>query len=240
MNKWLRRGLLGAGVVAVVALASIVAFLPAAAAYACPWCYGLREVAPGVYLETGTPREARARFLQALRTAQARVSIYYPERVAERTVVLACSTRACDRRLGGKGAKARAFGATFIHISPGGWNVDILSHELAHIELHARAGMSALMSGALPAWFDEGLAVIVSQDARYVNVDEDGNVVCKVSGDGALPETRQDWGREAGQGLRPIYAMAACRVLAWLDRHGGASAVHALGEALERGEAFRE
>src|SRR5438477_353568 len=40
-----------------------------------------------------------------------------------------------------------------------------ITHELTHVELHNRLGPKMF---AVPAWFDEGLAVNVSDDPHYV------------------------------------------------------------------------
>lgn len=220
-------------------LVAIPIFLPAAAAYACPWCYGLTAAAPGVFLERNATDAEQAQFLESLAAAELALG-FYPKRETEKPVILGCVSTSCDRRLGGKGAKARAYGATFIHVSPDGGNATILAHELAHIELHGRIGPKALPSGRLPAWFDEGLAVIISRDARYLKIDADGELTCAATEIGDLPLTLSDWRREAGEKRRPIYAMAACRVLNWLEKQGGSPAVERLAETLRQGGRFSE
>jgi len=239
LSIWVRRTLFLIVFCVAAALAAIPVFLPAAAAYACPWCYALTAAAPGVYLERDATDVEQARFLESLAVAE-RALVFYPKREIERPIILACVSASCDRRLGGKGAKARAFGATFIHVSPDGRNATILAHELAHIELHGRIGTRALRSGTLPAWFDEGLAVIISRDPRYLKIESDGELACAVMETRDLPVTFSDWRQEAGQKRRPIYAMAACRVLKWLEKQGGSSAVERLVETLRQGGGFSE
>jgi hypothetical protein len=240
MNRWVRRGGILSGLAVLATLASVPVFAPAAAAYACPRCYGLTEAAPGIYVEARSSEAERARLVDRVAAAEGRVAAFYAKRLATRPTILACVSRACDRRLGGGGAKARAYGATFIHVSPGGWNATILAHELAHIELHERIGWRALVSGALPAWFDEGLAVVVSRDPRYLSLDGDGTEACLEPASDDLPASAREWGREAGRADRPVYAMAACRVLYWLRGHGGRGAVIALAARLRDGGRFDE
>lgn len=48
------------GAAALTALVAAFVF-PAAAAVACPQCYGFDELAPGVFLEDGTPAAERSR-----------------------------------------------------------------------------------------------------------------------------------------------------------------------------------
>lgn len=147
---------------------------------------------------------------------------------------MVCVSDECDRRLGGKGAKARAFGDRFIHVSPAGRDTVFLAHERTHIETHARIGSWALMRGRLPAWFDEGLAVIVSGDDRAKpDIGPDGPV-CPLP-QSPLPQGMRDWGREAGQHDRPIYRLAACQVLAWLDAHPGEDVIPKLLDNIRTG-----
>ncbi|MFG1943168.1 hypothetical protein [Nonomuraea sp. NPDC048826] len=48
-------------------------------------------------------------------------------------------------------------------LSPRGADPVIASHELSHVELHTR-----LAGAEVPQWFDEGLAVVVCGDPRYL------------------------------------------------------------------------
>ena len=232
-----RTFVVGAASLLLVLLGALALLAPASIAYACPACYGLARVAPGLHVERGAPAEDVRALREDVGEARDRVAAFYGGRTAEPTI-LACHGEACDARLGGTGARAQAFGARFVHLSPRGWSGTILAHELAHIELHARIGFRAMALETLPAWFDEGLAVIVSRDGRHLDFSEDGSIVCRATPDGALPETRAAWGREAGSGGRPLYAMAACRVAGWLEAEGGAPAVLALVDRLHAGGSF--
>ena len=93
-----------------------------------------------------------------------------------------------------------------------------------------RIGTEALTRGIVPAWFDEGLAVVVSRDSRYLETGLDGTLSCREQPTGGLPETAREWGKEAGQGERPIYAMAGCRVLTWLNEKSGRRSLAMLSE----------
>lgn len=233
----IRRIAIGLAVLSLLAVGAVAIFAPVALAYACPRCYGLTDLGRGVHAEISDesdPGTLRA----AVSQARQRVADFFNG--FDRTpTLLICATEACDRRLGGKGAKARAYGATFIHVSPEGRTATILAHEFSHIETHARIGETRGALGALPAWFDEGLAVIVSRDERYLEIEGD-TLQCRVEPDGDLPETRSEWGPAAGRKNRPIYAMAACRVLQWMEKNGGRDGVLALLDRIGAGDDFRE
>src|SRR5215471_1911382 len=112
------------------------------------------------------------------------------------------------------------YGTTFIRLSPRGLDQTILAHEFSHVELHARIGQFRLLMRAIPAWFDEGLAVIVSDDARYLGPGTMSATRCLVEPRGDLPSNPSQWGHAAGK-TPGLYAQAACRVMRWMEENGG-------------------
>lgn len=199
--------LLGTSAAAVIYLA------PVLAAVACPSCYGLERLTPRLYVEQHIPAAKQQQLQEMLRSAEERVLQNLGTQIMKRPYILACHSVECDQRLGGKGARAVAYGSDIIRLSPRGWDPVILTHELAHIVLHEQISLRDWAQNRLPAWVDEGIAVIVSRDPRYLEISQTGQLSCKIAPDAPLPEEPRDWGREAGAGQRDIYAMAACRVL---------------------------
>ncbi|WP_198359386.1 hypothetical protein [Burkholderia ubonensis] len=125
--------------------------------------------------------------------------------------------------MGGRGALATTTTTPFAiitRVSPLGQNPTILAHEFSLVELHRRIGWWKLANGVMPVWFDEGVAVIVSDDARYLNPGTTAAERCVRESAGSLPSSPAEWGPRAGKD-RMIYADAACRVLQWMDAHGG-------------------
>ncbi len=220
--RWLRR--IGIAAVALVTLgvASVPFVVPALAAYTCPSCYGLERVTPALYAEAAMPAPERAKLQETIAAAESRVAAFYGS-FGERPTLLACMTEACDRRLGGRGARATAyttFLGTFIRAAPRGLNETILSHEFSHAELHRRIGVWKLLVEAVPAWFDEGVAVIVSNDGRYLKQGATAAQRCTAEPDSAMPESPFKWSAAAGK-TPGLYAKAACAVLIWMDANGG-------------------
>lgn len=154
-------------------------------------------------------------------------------------VVLVCRTESCFRRLaeGLDLAKAVSYMDRALILSPRGVNVVIMSHELTHIEFHHRIGIAG--EAHIPAWFDEGLATLVSDDPRYIGfpgvLDR-----CLANFDGNLPFSREDWdARAEHSSTNPvIYKFAACRVYHWMQGKGGPVALIRLVGALRHGAAF--
>jgi hypothetical protein len=110
-------------------------------------------------------------------------------------------------------------------LSPRGVDAVIASHEMAHIELHQR------LDADVPQWFDEGLAVVVAGDPRYLGEH------CRTAFEGPLPETLPAW-LDAASADQQVYARAACRVQRWLGATGGRDAVLRLIDQMNGGAAF--
>lgn len=207
--------------VAAAALgAALVVRAPAAVAWVCPSCYGLVELRPGLHVDPAMTLPERAALTSAINEGKRRVASFFG-RYEHDPTLLVCTTDECDARLGGRGAAARAFGARFIHVSPRGSTATTMAHEFAHVELHARIGFWNSISGELPAWFDEGIAVIASRDADDMRLSGIGLPRCRVEPLEPLPVRRREWARRAFEPGSTLYAQAGCKVLRWIERHGG-------------------
>ena len=236
--RWPKRIGIATGLLVALGVASVPFVVPALAAYTCPACYGLERVSPTLYVEAAMPAPDRAKLQETIATAEARVAAFYSS-FGERPTLLACMTEACDRRIGGLGGRATAYASpvgTFIRAAPRGLNETILSHEFSHAELYRRIGTWKLFRQAVPAWFDEGVAVIVSDDERYLKRGVAGAQRCTAQPDGPMPTDflRRGgvWGKTPG-----IYAKAACAVLIWMDANGGRPGL--LAALTETGEGKR-
>lgn len=220
--RWFKRAVIGT-ILSGMAAVGLVAFgYPAVSATICTACYGMRHAGPGLIVDRDMPAEMHDLLLANSEEAESRVRGFYGA-FESAPVIVACSTDACDRRMGGRGALALTtttpFGA-ITRVSPRGQTTTILAHEFSHVALHRRIGWWRLANGAMPAWFDEGIAVIVSDDHRYLNPGTTAAERCVRDSGSPLPSSPAEWGPQAGKD-RMIYADAACRVLRWMDAHGG-------------------
>lgn len=206
--RWVLGGVLA---VLLAAAAGVVVAYPAVAATACPGCYGLERVRPGVHVEPGLTLAQRRQVTDAVAEGTRRVAAFFGDLRSD-PEFLACLSDACYARIGGGGERGIAVLNRAVMLSPRGIDPVIAAHELAHVELHARLG-----GAAVPQWFDEGLAVLVSDDARYLLPAGSGDR-CRVAPAGPLPETLGDWLRAAGADAQ-VYAQAACAVSRWTATH---------------------
>jgi hypothetical protein len=203
------------GCVALLAAAFIFAY-PAAATAACPRCFGFMRAGGGLFVQSGTPSEIRQQAQDVVAQARQRIEAFYGRQISTPSI-LVCETNGCYRRMHGGNSRGMALSTFALVLSPRGTNVTIAAHELSHIELHSRIGALRAYEGAIPAWFDEGLAVIVSDDARYL-APEGQLDRCRETSDEPLPLTQREW---LSHGNDHLYAVAACRVSQWMKAHGG-------------------
>lgn len=212
------------GLLAAGALAYYIYEEPAAGMYLCPSCYGFEKATDRVYVDSGMPVAEREKLAGDMAEAVERVRTFWG-RFERQPLVFICGSDACDARMKYRGAKAKAFGGTFILVYMRGRNAMFLAHEFSHIELFSRIGSWRAARGAVPAWFNEGLAVIVARDSRSYETDASGELACRTEPDGPLPSGVFEWSRAMADRERPLYAMAACAVIRWMNENGGRQGV---------------
>ena len=192
----------------------------------CPECIGFRAVDRNIYVERHSNLPADKVIVSNVETARENVASFFGARRADPTLLI-CGSEPFYRKLDGREGEAKAVSwldrATLV--SPRGDNVVIITHELAHAELHKQLGLVAMSK--VPPWFDEGLAAYVSNDPRYIG-----------------PTERQDRCITAPAPKSWIagdfYRKSACRVSEWLASHGGPRAVRTLIDELNKGISFQQ
>ena len=221
--RWPQSLMFSAAFVALVVIAVVsVAWAPAMAAVACPGCYGLERMTRDILVDAKMPEHKRRALLNSVAAAEDSVIGFFGT-LNRRPIVLACEEEICDRRLGGRGARATTYSTwrfSVVRLSPQGLNKMIIAHEFSHVQIHAKIGLFNQLRGVVPAWFDEGLAVIISDDDRYLKPGTSSAVRCRPTPEAQLPVSPFDWGPLSGK-TPWIYAAAACRVLLWMEANGG-------------------
>jgi hypothetical protein len=219
------RWILGGILVVLLTAGGLAVAYPSAAAVTCPGCYGLTRVSEHLYSERGLTAVQKDQLVALAADARRRVEVFYGDDGEPGPRLIACFTDECYDRIGGGGEKGVAVLNRAVMLSPRGLDTVIASHEMAHVALHRR------LDGEVPQWFDEGLAVVISDDPRYLGEH------CRVPFNGPLPETLSAW-LDAAHADEQMYSKAACRVQRWLDASGGRDAVLTLIEQINDGAAF--
>lgn len=239
MRKFVRYCLAGFALLSFVAAGSLAYGYPTTGAVVCPSCYGMEHAGPRIIVEKAMPAQMRAKLLSDIEAAETAVRSFYGT-FNRQPYLVVCSTEECDHRMGGRGAKAATLSVplvTILRLSPRGMEPTILTHEFSHVEFHQRVGLWARMTGSFPAWFDEGVAVLVSDDARYLKSGATASKRCARNSEGPLPTTPIDWGPEADNDPM-LYADAVCRVLQWMEANGGKAGLLETLDSVANGVAF--
>ncbi len=197
-----------------------------------PSWFGFSEISENVYVDDQMSPAQRLEFLKTLRLSKERVSAFFGS-IEGSSKVFACSTEECFISHGGVGAqKGKAYGASMLLLSPRGLDVVIASHELTHIELHDRVGAFRSWR-AIPPWFDEGLAVLVSEDPRYTE-----DKWLKATDNGCNAPKLEKIGELLGKGDWLLsYGTARREVGAWYLRSGRAGLERLIAE-VKKGDDF--
>ncbi|HEX5338519.1 MAG TPA: hypothetical protein VFW53_08785 [Gallionella sp.] len=125
-----------------------------------PESFGLIQVTPSIYVEAGADEAMRASLRDAMVQAESAIKTAYGS-VQSRPVVHACVSESCFAKFGGRGAeRAKVYGNNIL-LSPRGLNWHYLAHEWSHDEIRTRLAFNAWWH--MPQWFDEGLAVAISE-----------------------------------------------------------------------------
>ncbi len=128
-----------------------------------PEQFGLTQVEENLYIEEGASEASRSALRSAVKDAEAAVQSAYGT-ITSSPVVNACISEACYEKFGGMGSKAKIYG-NYILLSPRGLDWHFLAHEWSHDELRHRLSWVAWYR--LPQWFDEGVAVAVSEEPGH-------------------------------------------------------------------------
>lgn len=162
----------------------------------CPTCYGLSEIAPNVFTDdTNRAHEISAMVERSRNTTQR----FFGRNLSSPRMIL-CATDDCNSVFSDSTARGIAYGSRLIRVSPEGLNETIITHELTHTEVfirQERLGVFATLGGAIPAWFNEGLAVHLSKDDRFKGKADHETMTWalefKTYGDWSDRVTRHNW-----------------------------------------------
>lgn len=212
---------------------------PATAA-ACPACYGLEQVGDRVYVQKSMSAAERGRVLATVTAARSQAAQFYSG-LQHSPRILVCADDACYERLGGMpGTATGSLGASVLEVSQLGSRQQVfITSGLSDAEVYGRIGFWKSNLGAVPMWFEEGLAVVVADDRAYILPPGHGDR-CKAGPFPDMPATPSEWQQELQQEGDVLYAQSACKVDMWMERNGGPKAATVLLEKIAQGQDFEK
>lgn len=218
-----------------------------------PESFGLTPVAPDLYIEAGADEVARDNLRQAMASAGVAIHVAYGSAMASPRVY-ACMTEACYASFGGgRGSRANVYGDRIL-LSPRALNWHFLAHEWSHAELSTR--LSYFAWRRVPRWFDEGLAVAISEAPEHGEGHWQFLVASGIPHPGSEElrtfQSRRQWidaihrygedrnlERQArGEpAIQPVYSAAGHELRPWLAKAGSAGLL-AFISRMNDGESF--
>ncbi|MBJ6726419.1 hypothetical protein [Geomesophilobacter sediminis] len=220
-----------------------------------PESFGLISIAPDVYIETNADSATRAKLLEAVERAREAVRETYGS-VISHPIVNACVSESCYVKFGGRGSIAKVYFDRIL-LSPRGLNWHFLAHEWSHAEMRTRLAFWAWW-WRLPQWFDEGVAVTVSQAPEHSedhwNYLLSHNIPYPTTEELHALRSLRDWNkaldhygeknnterRAKGEvEIRPVYTAAGHEVRLWLAKVGTTGLLQVI-ENLNGGEKFED
>ncbi|WP_273602278.1 hypothetical protein [Roseateles albus] len=217
-----------------------------------PELFGWVPVGANLYVERGTDEATQRSLVLAMSQAEAVIETAFGS-VASRPVVHACVSAECLADFGGQGNIAKVYGDRIL-LSARGANWQFIAHEWSHAELFKRLSVRAWWR--LPKWFDEGLAVVVSQAPEHSQAHwqylVDAGIARPSDAELLSLQTRSQWlvahnkysdnknGERRARGepeIHALYAAAGHQVRPWLAAASRAGLLRLI-ERLNSGEEF--
>jgi len=213
-----------------------------------PQAAGMEPVGPHLYVEPAMPPAQRQHLLEQIEMGHAMVAGFYGS-VTTQPYIVACITQACDQRFGSYGGRAAAYGDMAIRLSPDGLSAPLIAHEWSHAEVYRRVG-GWWAARQLPRWFDEGIAVVVANEARHTEHNwqaiQDRQLPVPALGElvsfSDWGQALQQYGETAGDvpgNFRVVYTTAGHAVRDFLSCAGMAG-LHTVLAAMRAGTGFDE
>jgi hypothetical protein len=192
---------------------------------------------PDGTLTDSTSEPEQLRFMQLAQEARTRIEKTFGATQAKPVLVFFKSAT-------GFGAfKLNSYGSTqFLGsrvcamLGPDGQNVDVVAHELMHVELHHRVGYLRRFL-EIPAWFDEGLAMQVDLRSQYDLLPENAKNTAPNTVWIRQLDSQAAFNKGDDAALTRNYATAKSEVAAMMSKLG-ASTLFARFEQVKAGESF--
>jgi hypothetical protein len=123
-----------------------------------------------VYFSPDISRNKYETLKSTVALAEARVDSFYQGKISRPKIII-CQTaqqyqKYCSSTEGAGCSIGTPWGSSYVILNAQGMNIDVIAHEMSHIELLRRIGWWRTTND-VPQWFNEGLALML--DRRFVS-----------------------------------------------------------------------
>jgi hypothetical protein len=214
---------------------------------------GFHQLRADVFVSPGLSAASFRNVLRDVRKAEARVDSFYMGKVSRPAIIICTSPdeykKYCSSTEGAGCSLGTPWGSSFIVLNLQEMNVDVISHEMSHIELLSRVGWWKTTMD-VPQWYNEGLALMLDQRfvsnrdsiGRYVDYLDEWSYYTK-GGQEILEleniRTVKDFFSGDQRHVMLAYMSAGLEVSYWLY-HSGEGSVDQLIKGLRAGGKFED
>jgi len=171
-KRWIG-AIIGVFVIIGVGATAYALTFPAAAVCVAIGAYGFEAVSDRIFVPPNSSPVQKAGYEALIREARERIKDTFGEPRADPIIVFFDDPRSFSPLfLNEFGQTPRIGERTCVIIGPRGQDVDVVSHELMHTEIHHRVGAWGMFR-EIPTWFDEGVAMQVDYRNRYLLEPQD-------------------------------------------------------------------
>jgi hypothetical protein len=209
----------------------------------------LNQLALNLYADPAYTPNKYAQLTAAMRKAKQQTAAFFGEQRAPDPDVIFCKKQDCARYFSGNAMRGKALKPgsagsggqyiaqqpTIVIVTQGRYAALQLTHELNHVEVHARSG-----NKSLPSWFLEGLATYVSGQPNCTQ----GTKRTPTTSDNThhlaeMEKTKTPWVAYTNDPTKShaSYCQAASEVEQWIKRNGKPALIKLL-DRIKAGESF--
>lgn len=132
-----------------------------------------QKIKTNIYASPSLKVRQHANIIKIIKKAEVRVDSFWSGQQASPKIIL-CGTpqeyeKYCQSTEGAGCSLGTPWGQSFVILNVQGLNVDVLSHEMSHVELFKRLGW-VKTTWEVPQWFNEGTALML--DRRFVSTTD--------------------------------------------------------------------
>lgn len=122
------------------------------------------KIAPSVYVGKNTPNTEIDSLKQLIVRGNKKLNRFWGSVEGKPTIIYCNTDELFNKFEDAETTNGCVIGLKYVVLSKNGLNLQTVTHELCHVEIHKRSGENYVDYRKIPIWFHEGLAMRVSRD----------------------------------------------------------------------------